>query len=430
LIPELHTLSNGLPVGYVHMPWAESMAFGIFLNVGSRQDPNELSGLAHFAEHLFFKGTKQHNARQLSRLVESEGGSADAYTSEEHTVYYVRGPAEQATMLTELLLEMFLESTLPAEEVERERGVISEEIAMYHEQPSSHAEDMLCQIMWPGHPLGRAISGDEASLNRIQRKHLVEHMRTYHRRGHVVMAFAGPQPSNEVLPLLDRLTKRRLKAATPPEKPKKNPKPAANFKNGPVVQIDARPQLEQTQLALAFHAPGRQGDAPYALKILNVMLGENTSSLLWQEVREKRGWCYQIDTDVTTLSDTGLFQIFAGVDPKNTHKAIEVIWRHLEKFTEKPISDRELKRAISYATGSGKLGLEGTANTMLWVGESLLFHGKVTPVAEAQDKLREVTADQVSAVAKQIFQAKTFGAAIVGPEDQKALEAATKKLFS
>lgn len=206
-----------------------------------------------------------------------------------------------------------------------------------------------------------------------------------------------------------------------PTKKRGGSKPTAKFKQSPVLEVDHR-TLEQTQIAMAFHAPGRVGDVPYALKILNVLLGENTSSVLWQEVREKRGWCYQIDTDVTTLSDTGLFQIFAGVDPKNTRKALEIIWKQLTKFANSPISAKELQRAISYATGSGKLGLEGTANTMLWVGESVLFHKKVTQVAEAQAKLRKVTSDQVSVLAKKVFQPSNLGIALVGPESKEQID--------
>ena len=151
------------------------------------------------------------------------------------------------------------------------------------------------------------------------------------------------------------------------------------------------------------------------MKLLNVIAGENTSSRLWNEVREKRGWCYQIDTDPTTLSDTGLFQIYAGVDPDNAEKALRVIWRELRRLAEKAVSKQELARAISYTIGSGRLGLENSANYMMWIGESLLFHGEVTDIHRAHDRLRKVTAQQIQALAADVFQLKNFGMALVGP---------------
>ncbi len=405
------------------MPWAESFSTGVFIHAGSRHDPASLGGLAHFAEHLFFKGTKKQNARQLSVLLESEGGSADAYTSEENTCYHVRGPANQFADLSTLLLEMLTQSVFPADEIERERDVIHEEIAMYREQPSSHAEDMLCQVMWPGHPLGRPIAGDAKSLDRITRKHLLDHVKRYHVPSHIVLAAVGPEPVAVMVEMLETATKKLFRqfAGKTSGKRKTLLKPTrSQLGRGPSLRLDTR-TLEQTQMAMGFHAPGRQGAAPYTLKILNVLLGENTSSRLWQEIREKRGWCYQIDTDATTLSDVGLFQIFAGVDPKNTRKALDVIWAELQRFLARPVAEKEVKRAISYAVGAGRLSLEGTASTMLWIGESLLFHGKVPQVQLSQDRLAKVTADQVNALAKRIFQPKNFGAAFVGPEEEQAL---------
>lgn len=414
--PQVIPLKHGVPLAIMEMPGMESVAVGVFVNVGSRHDPGPLSGLAHFAEHLFFKGTKSRTARQLSLATETLGGNADAFTSEEHTCFYLRGPAEDFEHFAEVLLDMFLNSTFPADEIERERDVISEEISMYQEQPASRAEDMLCQVMWPRHPLGRPISGDQKSLQRITRQHLLLHSKTYYGKRNIVLAVAGRIESSQVTRILNKLVGNRL---PPGRQPTRRRLPRVYFGTGPHFKSEIR-SIEQTQLALGFHAPGRdQPGTMETMKLLNVIVGENTSSRLWQELREKRGWCYQIDTDPTTLSDTGLFQVYAGIDPDNTEKSIRLILKELRRLAEAPVTKAELQRAISYTIGSNRLGLENSGNYMVWIGESLLFHGQVMDIHRSHDRLRKINPAQIQKLAASIFQPKHLGLAIVGPERQQ-----------
>lgn len=414
--PQVIPLKNGVPLAIMEMPGMESVAVGIFVNIGSRHDPAQLSGLAHFAEHLFFKGTKSRTARQLSLATETLGGNADAFTSEEHTCFYLRGPAEDFEHFAEVLLDMFLNSTFPADEIERERDVISEEISMYQEQPASRAEDLLCQVMWPGHPLGRPISGDQKSLQRITRQHLLLHSKTYYGKRNIVLSVAGKIESAQVTRILNKLLGNRLQ---PGRHPSQRQLPRVHFGRGPHFKTETR-NIEQTQLALGFHAPGRNKPGTVeTMKLLNVIAGENTSSRLWQELREKRGWCYQIDTDPTSLSDTGLFQIYAGIDPDNIEKSVGLILKELGRLAASPVTKAELQRAISYTIGSNRLGLENSANYMVWIGESLLFHGHVVDIHRSHDRLRKITPAQIQKLAASIFQPKNFGFASVGPEREQ-----------
>jgi predicted Zn-dependent peptidase len=411
--PQVLTLANGIPLALMELPAMESVSIGVFVDIGARHDPAPLSGMAHFAEHLFFKGTKKRSARELSVATETLGGSADAFTSEEHTCFYMRGPAEDFAHYAEVLLDMFLNSTFPADEVEREREVISEEISMYFEQPPSRAEDLLCQTMWPKHPLGRSISGDEKSLRRISRQHLINHTKAHYGKKNIVLAVAGKITAAQVTSTLNKLFTGTM---NPGKRPTHRPNPKSAFGRGPQITIETR-AIEQTQLALGFHAPGRdQIGSAEVLKLLNVVAGENTSSRLWQEVREKRGWCYQIETDPTVLSDTGLFQVYAGVDPANADKALDLIWKELKKLADKPVPKAELERAISYTIGSNRLSLENTANYMQWIGEALLFHREVVDLATAHEKLRKVTAAQLQEFAASIFTPENMGLVVVGPE--------------
>lgn len=410
--PQVLKLANGVPIALMEMPGMESVSVGIFVDIGARQDPGAQSGLAHFAEHLFFKGTTTRTARQLSLATETLGGSADAFTSEEHSCFYLRGPAEEFAHFAEVLLDMFINSTFPAEEIEREREVISEEISMYQEQPSSRAEDLLCSVMWPKHPLGRPISGDEKSLRRISRQHLINHTKTHYGQKNIVMAVAGNIQPAQVIATLNELLGKRL---SPGRRPAVRPNPRRSFARGPQVQVEER-AVEQTQIALACHAPGRDKLASTeTLRLLNVVAGENTSSRLWNELREKRGWCYQIESDTNLLSDTGLFQVYAGVDPANACKALQIIWKELRRLAEKPVPKSELERAISYTLGSTRLGLESTANAMLWIGESLLFYREVLDPPTAQERLRKVTAADIQKLAAELFTLQNCGLAVVGP---------------
>jgi len=415
--PQVLKLENGVPIAMMEMPGMESVSVGIFVDIGARHDPGAQSGLAHFAEHLFFKGTTTRTARQLSLATETLGGSADAFTSEEHSCFYLRGPAEDFAHFSEVLLDMFINSTFPAEEIEREREVISEEISMYQEQPASRAEDLLSMVMWPKHPLGRPISGDEKSLRRISRQHLINHTKTHYGQKNIVMAVAGNIQPDVVVKTLNTLYGKRLSSG---RRPALRPNPRRSFARGPQVQVENR-AIEQTQIALACHTPGRDKlPSLEVMRLLSVVAGENTSSRLWNELREKRGWCYQIDTDPNVLSDTGLFQVFAGVDPANTHKALQLIWKELRRLAEKPIPKSELDRAISYSIGSTRMGLESTANAMLWIGESLLFHREVIDSGTAQERLRKVTAAQIQELAAEIFTLANCGLAVVGPDAAQA----------
>jgi predicted Zn-dependent peptidase len=421
--PQVITLPNGVPLAIMEMPTMESVSVGVFVDIGSRHDPAPLSGLAHFAEHLFFKGTANRTARELSIATEANGGGADAFTSEEHTCFYLRSPAEEFDAAAEILLDMFINSTFPAAEVEREREVISEEISMYYEQPASRAEDLLCQLMWPKHPLGRSISGDEKSLRRISRAHLVNHTKAHYGKKNIVLAVAGKVDAKHAAATLTKLLGNKLGSG---KRPTYRPEPRLHFEEGPRLHLEIRENIEQTQLAIGFHAPGRDklGSAE-VLRILNIILGENTSSRLWQELREKRGWCYQVETEATLLSDTGVFQIYVGVDPDNAEKALGVIWSELRRLTKTPVPKAELQRAISYAIGSSRLSLESTSSYMTWIGESMLFHREVTDLATAQDRLRKVTSAQIQELAQELFTPENLGLALVGPkaDEHKLFEA-------
>jgi predicted Zn-dependent peptidase len=411
-------LATGETLCVAAMPHMESVSLGVWAGVGGRHDPAELGGLAHFVEHMIFKGTKRRSARRLNTDVESVGGSMDAYTSEDHTAFFVRGPAEHFGRFADVLLDIYRHSLFNAEDTKREREVIAEEIAMYKEQPQQQVEELLWRAAWPEHPLGRPIAGTEESLLRITAKALREHAGSWFGRRNTIIAVAGRIEPEEAKRVLEGLLGPGLSAgARPKSRPFTVKRPGRTAR----VEVEKR-EIDQVQLALAIRAPGRLSANAPALRLLNVLLGENTSSRLWARLREDHGLCYDVGSDLTTLHETGLLHIFAGVDPDKLPRALTVIMKELARFVEKGVTPRAVKAAVEYAIGSSRMALEAPASQMTGMAECLLFYGRWVPIEDHHRRLRAVTAAEIHALAREMFRPGLMTAAFVGPvEGERAL---------
>lgn len=404
-------LPSGTPVCVAEMPYMESVSAGIWAGVGGRHDPARLPGLAHFAEHMVFQGTARRTARRLNREVESAGGSMDAYTSEDHTAFFVRGPGEKFGGFMDVLTDLYQNSKFDAAVVQKERDVIAEEISMYREQPSQHVEDLLCRTLWPRHPLGQPIAGTEKSLERIEAEALKKHAKRYFGCGNSVISVAGRITLEEVKSTLASLLPDGLARDEKPVTRTFRP----TSRRVPAVVSETR-DIDQIQLALAFHAPGRLDRTQPALRLLNVILGENTSSRLWTELREKRGLCYDAGSDITALQDTGVLHLYAGVDPDKFDKVLAVIFRELAKLAEKPITAVALRAAVDFSIAASRMALESTSHQMTMMAESLLLYDRFVELEAVERKLRAVTPAQIQSVAAAIFRPGRLTAAMVGPE--------------
>ena len=407
----LFHLPSGTPVCVAEMPWMQSVSTGIWAGVGGRHDPARLTGLAHFAEHMVFQGTRRRSARRLNREVESVGGSMDAYTSEDHTAFFVRGPGEHFARFLDVLLDLYQNSIFDESTVVKERDVIAEEISMYREQPSQHVEDLLCRTVWPKHPLGQPIAGTEKSLDRIEAAALKGHAEKFFGSGNSVITVAGCVTVEAVRKALGRLL---------PEGLGRDRRPAHKAfrlapRRTPAVVSEAR-EVDQVQLALAFHAPGRLDPGQPALRLLNVLLGENTSSRLWLELREKRGLCYDAGSDITALQETGLLHLYAGVDPDKFSKVLKVIFAELGRLATKAVSPSALKAAVEFSIASSRMAMESTSHQMTMMAECQLLYGRQIELESVHRRLRAVTAEEVRHMAADIFRPGLLTAAMVGPE--------------
>ena len=414
--PQLTTLPNGVRVATIEMPHMQSVSIGFWTGTGSRHESAGQNGIAHFIEHLLFKGTPTRSSEEISRQVERLGGSIDAFTTEDHTAYQVKGPAEQLEPLLDVLADLYQHPRFDPDDLENERNVIREEIAMVRDQPSQWLEDLTSAAAWPGHPLGRAITGTEETLSSLDRAASEAFHRSAYTARQTVVTVAGRVTHSDVLALLvPRL-------ADLPDGPVLVAEPAPPVASG--FAFARRDDLEQAHLAVGFHACGRHDEARYAQKLLNVLLGENMSSRLFQELREREGLCYEIQSDIMGFEDTGLLHVYVALDPGEVSKALATLRRVLAEFVGQPPADRDLDEAKSYLIGQSRIALENTASQMMWAGECLLSFGEVIDPETVHRRLSAVTPDEIREMAERIFRGDRLVTAAVGPRSmEKALRA-------
>jgi len=407
-------LENGLTVATAEMPHMMGVSIGVWIGAGSRYEAAELNGVCHFIEHLLFKGTEKRSAKEISEAVEGVGGYLNAFTSEETTCFHARAGHERFEEVLDVLLDMLLESRIAPADIAKEREVIKEEMAMYLDEPQHQVQELLNATLWPNQPLGRSITGTEATLDRMGRKHLVAFLRDFYVTGSTVIVCAGKIRHRETLRAVKRYTRHFTRGQR------------RSFAAAKSDQQTARIRLftkktEQTQLALGIRTCSRHDERRYALRLLNTILGENMSSRLFQVIREDRGLAYSIYSTPSFFEDTGDLVVSAGCDTDNVEETLQLVVRELRRLCEGLPSREELNRARDYVLGQIELGQESTENQMNWVGEQLLGYGQVIAPEEIKKKLCRVTAAQIRGVARDFFRPDRLNLAVVSPMKQERI---------
>ncbi len=398
-------LPSGFRLAVATLPRSECASFSIHVPAGSRDDPPGLAGAAHFVEHMVFKGTEKRDARAISLEIEDAGGSLNACTTEDQIVYEARGEADSLPLLAEIAADIVWNSVFPAKEIPLERDVIAEEIVMYRESPGDHIGDMISAALWNPHPLGEPVSGSEESIARIRKKELAAFRDLHHFRDDVVISVAGPFAAGQVADLL---------AALLPPARASVPTAAIDRLPPPGHLIDER-DTDQLQLALAWRAPGRLDPRRHALRLLSMILGESAGSRLFQELREKRGLCYQVNCDATFFHDAGSFEIHAGLSPKSRGEALDCIAREIEDLVLNGPQPAELARAKRLAASQTKMAMESTAAHGSWAGDCLLQYDRIIPPAEALATWQAVTAEEIQSVAAGLLKPELRAMAEIRP---------------
>ena len=405
---QVSQLKNGLRVATAEMPHLLSVSVGIWVGAGSRYENAAQNGACHFIEHLLFKGTRKRTAKDISQAVEGIGGYLNAFTSEEATCFHARASHDHFPELLDVLMDMLLNSRFAPLDIAKEREVIKEEMAMYLDEPQHQVQELLNATLWPDQPLGRPITGTPATLDAMNRSHLLAYLRDHYVPGVTLIVAAGRIKHQKVVRAAGRYAPRLGAAARPACQA------AHNDQSAPRLRLVSKP-TEQTQLALGIRACSRHDERRYAFRLLNTILGENMSSRLFQIVREERGLAYSIYSTPSFFGDTGDLVISAGLDTDNLPKALRLVLRELRRLTERPVSSGELRRAKDYVLGQIDLGQESADNQMNWIGEQLLGYGRILGPAEIKRRLAKVTVGEIRAVARDFFRSEGLNLALVSP---------------
>ncbi len=401
-------LPSGVRVATAEMPQMQSVSVGIWVGVGGRYESARHCGISHFIEHLLFKGTRRRTAKQISQTVEGIGGYINAFTAEESTCYYAKAHHRYLDTLVDVLTDLYLHPRFASADIEKERQVIKEELRTYHDQPDHYVHELLTETLWPGHPLGRSLTGSAKSLDAINRQALLGYKQSKYVAANTVVAVAGRCRHSDVVGRFQK------SLAISRDGPSPRFQPARDRQRAIRLRFLQKP-VEQAHLAIGIRGYSRHHPRRFAQKLLSVILGENMSSRLFQVIREQHGLAYSIQSSTSYFADTGAFVISAGLDAKRLSRALRLVMRELKKIPRRPPSTLELRRAKDYAIGQMRLGLESTNNQMMWIGDHLQSYGRIHTPEEVEQNIEVVSPEDIQAVAQEMFRDHRLNAAVISP---------------
>ena len=407
---QVSQLQNGLRVVTTPIPTAQSVSVNAFVGIGSRGETPRTNGLSHYMEHMLFKGTpRRPDAIVIAEAIEGAGGVLNAYTSKELTCYWNQVPYDRLRDAMDVLADMYRESLLPQEEIDRERTVVQQEIRRAFDQPGAWASEVLQRAVFGDQPIGWPIAGTLETVEALQREDFVEHIATYYQPSTTVLSVAGNTTHDEVMALAEEFFGDMRETAAPP------PPPPAEHRFADERVVVEKREIAQCNMGIALHAIPRRDPDRYPAMVMNTILGRGMSSRLFREVRERRGLAYSVGSGMSRYNDIGTMTISAGVTLENLEEATTVIRDELYKMAAEPAGEDELTKARDYSIGNFRLGLESTMALAQRAGESLLMLGEIEPIDDVVAGIAGVSAADVQRVAQRLFAPGTFAMAVVGP---------------
>jgi len=370
----VHALHGGAKLVTAAMPERLSSSVVAMFGGGSRLEDDRLAGVSHFIEHLFFKGTlKRPSSKDIADAIEGVGGFINASTDKELTAYWTRVPSEYTELGLDVLFDIVSNSKLDPGDIERERAVILEELKMYQDQPQDHVQNLLEEMMWPGHPLGRDIAGTQESVKRLTRDDILEYADAHYRLPNVVIGAAGSLDEKDVLDLVrPRLT---LPGGLNGHVAAVAPGPL----DGAHVKV-RRQKTEQAHICLGVRAYSYLHPDRYAIDLLNTLLGEGMSSRLFLNIRERLGIAYDVHSFMQKHRDTGYVAVYLGVDPKKAVDAVHAVMGELHRLCDEEVASDELQRAKEFTKGRLRLELETTNGVAFWLTYQELLLGEISTI--------------------------------------------------
>jgi predicted Zn-dependent peptidase len=408
-------LPGGLRVITEALPAVRSAAFGIWAGVGSRDELPGHIGATHYLEHLLFKGTRRRTALDISAAMDAVGGELNAFTAKEYTCYYARVLDADLPLAIDVLSDMVTGSLLEPKEVDAERGVILEEIAMNDDDPTDTVHEAFSAQLFGDTPLGRPILGSVDSINAITRDQIAAHYAAKYTPDHLVVAAAGRVDHDEVVELARAAFEPVLTGDAQPVPPRLGGKEPDRGPLGTGVRLVSR-TIEQANLVIGCEGLARTDDRKYALGVLNAALGGGMSSRLFQEVREKRGLAYSVYSFSSQHADTGVWGVYVGCLPAKADEVLAICRDEIAKVIDGGLTDAELDRGKGQLRGSIVLGLEDPSSRMSRLGKSELVYPNLEPVDEILAAIEAVSHDEIRAIAADVL-ARPKALAVVGPFD-------------
>ena len=388
-------LENGVRIVTDSIPHVRSLAIGFWFDTGSRDEPTELAGIAHFLEHMNFKGTKWRTAAKIAREIEGKGGHLNAFTSKELTCYHAHVTDDNLVTSVDLLADITGHSVFDKQEMELERGVILEELKSVEDTPDELIFEHFVDQVFNPHSLGRPIIGNRDTISSIMPDNLHSYIDGYYGGSSLVIAAAGNLDHDRLV----RLLSKRLSTNTYQEIERTPPKSNGNG----FSRKDFHTTTQQTHIAFGCKGLNYANEDKYALLILVTLLGGGMSSRLFQQIREKHGMAYTVYAFMESYRDTGLFGVYAGTLPEKAEKALAMIQKEIRKISRTPVSQRELNRTKDQLKGNLKLGLESPSSRMHRLAKMELLMNKWVGIDEIIDKIDAVTAEDILTVANRLF---------------------------
>lgn len=402
------------------MPHVRSVSIGLWIDVGSRDESDEIAGADHFLEHMLFKGTEKRTARDIANTFDAIGGEINAYSAREHTCCYARVLGSDLPLAVDVLCDMFRNAVLREEDFDSEKKVILEEIRMAADVPEDRVHDLFSETAWPAHPLGRSVLGTSDTVGALTRDRLADFYHAGYTSDRLVVAVAGDVNTEAITKLL-------LDALEPGSNRRRRTPGETPVFGGPRAAYETRPS-EQVNVVLGFEAMGRKDPDRYALSVLSVLYGGGMSSRLFQEVREKRGLAYSVYSHEHLHLESGTFTIYVGTQESTVEEVVRIVREEAKKVADGQVTDEEVERAKGHLRGGLVLGMDDPGGRMSRLGRSELLHGEVLTVDELLDRVDGVSTEDVGRVAKRIFAGGGAALACVGPVEKGALDFAVEPL--
>ena len=407
---EKHVLSNGLRVILAPMKEAETVTVLITTATGSRYETKEEGGLSHFLEHMFFKGTKRRpTALSISEELDGVGGEYNAFTSKDRTAYYAKVDRKHAEMALDIVSDIFLNSTLPAEEIDRERGPILQELNMYEDTPVRHVGDVFEMLLYGDHPLGRDIIGTRENIKGFKRAEFLRYLDRAYVASNVVVGIAGNFDVAWANGMIER-SFADMRTGKNPDRKK-----IVERQKAPAVLLQTK-KTDQTHFILGVRSFDFFHEDRHALAVLSTILGGGMSSRLFMAVRERRGLAYSVHTGTDAYHDAGYLSTQCGVEHGNLEKTIAVILEEYKRIATEPVPEKELVKAKEHIKGSMAMHLESSDDIVGYLVDQEVLKGEIVLPENRYAKIDAVTSEDVRRVAEMIFRSDRLNLAVIGPQ--------------